>query len=94
MDNIKDVVNQVIEKISIKQPVEQGKIDRIWQNVLNEQELKHTCLEGIKDGKLSVNVDSPAWLYQMQIRRTKILERLKDELPDIKSVFFRIGKIK
>ncbi|MBU0468649.1 MAG: DUF721 domain-containing protein [Candidatus Omnitrophica bacterium] len=94
MDNIKDVVNQVIEKISIKQPFDQGKIDRIWRNVLNEQELQHTSLEGVNDGMLSVKVDSPAWLYQMKIKKNRILERLKEELPDIKSVVFRIGKIK
>jgi len=94
MDNIKDVVNQVIEKISIKQPFDQGKIERIWRNVLNEQELKHTSIDGMYEGNLSVIVDSPAWLYQMKIKKNRILERMTDELPDIKSIVFRIGKIK
>ena len=94
MDNIKDIVNQVIKKISIKQPIDQSKIDRIWQNILSKQELKHTKLIGVKDGRISINVDSPAWVYQLKIKKNKILGRLKDELPEIKSLVFRIGKIK
>ena len=91
MDNIKDIVHQVIGKIAERTPQPQEKIDRIWQNILEKQELKHTQLSGIKDGQLFVNVDSPAWLFQMNIRKAKIIERLKTEMPDIKSIRFKIG---
>ena len=94
MDNIKDVVNKVIGDIAEKKPDSHNKIQRIWQNLLTKQELKHTKLLGVNENTLSVCVDSPAWLYQMRIRQTKILRQLKEEVSDIKSIRFKIGKIK
>jgi len=94
MDNIKDVINKVIGGIANRNPDQHNKIDRIWKNLLTEQELKHTKLIGIKEGALSVYVDSPAWLHQMRIRQTKILKQLKEEVADIKHIYFKIGTIK
>jgi len=94
VDNIKDIINQVIGKISSNKFESDEKIERVWRNILEEVELSHTKLDGIKDGKLSVCVDSSAWLYQMKMKKNRILERLKDEVPDVKNIGFRIGKIK
>ena len=94
MDNIKDIINQVIGQIAEKQPNNQSKLERIWLNVLEAKELEHTRLVGLKNGWISAYVDSPAWLYQMKIRRGKIVERLKQEIPEIKNISFKIGKVK
>ena len=93
MDDIKSIVNKVIGHIAEKNPDTYDKIERIWQNLLNEKERRHTKLFGIKEGTLSVHVDSPAWLYQMKIRQTKILKQMKDEIPGLKHIRFKIGKI-
>ena len=93
MDNIKDIVNSVIGNIANKSPNEHNKTERIWKNLLNEKELKHTRIAGIKEGTLFVCVDSPAWMYQMRIRQTKILKELKEEIPGVKSIRFKMGKI-
>lgn len=93
MDNIKDVIDKVIGGIADKNPDIHNKIDRIWKNLLTEQELKHTKLTGIKEETLSVCVDSPAWMHQMRIRQTKILKQLREEVSDIKHIRFKIGTI-
>jgi predicted nucleic acid-binding Zn ribbon protein len=93
MDNIKDIVNDVIGKISKEKPGAGDKLQRIWHNLLGKKELQHTNLVGVKDGQLSVYVDSSAWLYQMNIRKHKILERLQEEIPDIKGIRFKLGKV-
>ena len=94
MDNIKDIVNTVIGNIAQQRPDEHNKAERIWKNVLTEKESKHTKIEGLKDGCLFVYVDSPVWLYQMRIRQTKVLKQLKEEMPQIKYIRFKMGKIK
>jgi len=94
MDNIKEIIHQVISQIADKKPDEVNKIDRVWQNILDKEDLKHTKLVGERQGKLSVVVDSPAWLYQMNLNKSKILKRIKDEIPNIKYISFRIGKVK
>lgn len=94
MDNIKDVIQKVIGNIAEKNPDEHDKIKRIWQNLLNEKELEHTKLIGVKEETLLVCVDSPAWLYQMRIRQSKILRQLKEEVFNIKYIRFKIGTTK
>ncbi|MBN1869829.1 MAG: DUF721 domain-containing protein [Candidatus Omnitrophica bacterium] len=93
MDNIKNIVNTVIGNMAEQKPDTHNKIERIWKNLLNEKELKHAKIIGIKEDGLLVCVDSPAWLYQMRIRQTKILRQLKEEAPHIKYIRFRMGKI-
>ena len=94
MDHIKDVLSQVVGKMSRRELDYPSKIDRIWQNILEPQELKHASLVGTRDGVLLVLVDSPVWLYQMRAGKNKILEKLKDEGLDIKEIRFQIGKVK
>lgn len=94
MDNIKDIVDTVIGNMAQQKPDIHNKIERIWANLLNEKELKHTRILGVKENGLLVLVDSPAWLYQMRIRQTRILVQLKEELPQIKYIRFKMGKIK
>lgn len=94
MDNIKDVICKVIGGIADRSPDQHNKIDRIWRNLLTEQELKHVKLMGVKEGTLLVFIDSPAWMYQMRIRQTKILKQLKEEVSDVKHIRFKIGIIK
>ena len=94
MDDIKNIVDKVIGAIADKKPEAHDKTERIWQNLLSKQELKHTKLVGINEETLSVCVDSPAWLYQMKIRQTKILKQLKEDVPGVKHIRFKIGTMR
>lgn len=94
MDNIKDIVQQVFEKMVQKQVEPQDKLERIWLSVLRKGEEKHLRLLGLKNDTLFVDVDSPAWLFQMRIRKKKILEQFQEQIPEIKNISFKIGKVK
>jgi len=48
INTIKDIVHQVIGKISVNKPEQEQKIERMWKNILEKAELKHTYLNGIK----------------------------------------------
>jgi len=92
MDNIKNIINDVIGKIAARETKEHEKIERIFENILEEHEGKHIFLEGMKEGIVLISVDSPVWLYQMRVRKRKILERLKKEIETIKDIRFKLGK--
>ncbi|MDP8211912.1 MAG: DciA family protein [Candidatus Zapsychrus exili] len=94
MDNIKDIIHQVIGDIEQKRPDNENKVEGVWRNILNEKERDSTQIVGVRDGKLLVNVNSAAWLYNLKIRRYRILLRLQEEIPEIKNIIFRIGKVK
>ena len=93
MDNIKDVINQVIAQMARHEPSSDGTIERLLVSLLSESERKHTKFIGFKNGHLSFYVDSSAWLFQMNIRKNKILEKLQEEKPEIKNISFQIGKV-
>ncbi len=94
MEPIKDIIPQVIANISQKKPETQEKIQRLWYSMVGEQAKEHTAMAEFKDKRLTVHVDSPAWLFQMNVKKRKILERLKEEWPDLQNIHFKIGKVK
>ena len=93
MDNIKNIVSDVIQKILNDKGYKENKIERIWQNVLSENQLKHTKIAGQKEHDLLIYVDSPAWLYQLNSEKRKILCRIQEECEDIKNISFKIGNV-
>ena len=94
MNTIKDIIPQVIEQLSLRQPDHQMKIQRIWQNIIDERMAAHSALDHFTQGILTVSVDSSSWLFQMNLNKRKILERLQEEMPDVKNIQFKIGKVK
>ena len=94
MDEMKDIVSKVFAKIpGSVGPQKQDDISRIWENILEEQKLSHAKITGLKDGILVVNVDSPARLYQFNLKKKKILDQMSRKVPEIQKIFFKIGKI-
>ena len=94
MNTIKDILQQVIGDLSLNKPDDQTKIQRIWQNTIDERTAQHSVLANFSDGILTVAVDSSSWLFQMNLQKKKILEQLQDEMPEIKNIQFKIGKVK
>ncbi len=93
MDQIKDIIQNVIGKISSEGFKDQTKIYEIWQKIVGEAGIKHTCISGLKDKTLLVLVDSSAWLFQMSLQRKKILEQIQKEKLEIQKIVFKIGKV-
>jgi hypothetical protein len=94
MEQIKDIVLKVITNISSGRPEVHNKIQRIWQNVFDKKTASHTSIVGLQKGTLVVHVDSPAWLFQMNLQKRKALERLRAEIPELSHIRFKIGKVK
>jgi len=47
---------------------------------------------GLKDNQLIVNVDSSAWVYHFNLKKNKILQNIQKEFPEIKRIYFKVGK--
>ena len=94
MDDIKEIVHRVIGQMAPAQSASSQQLHALWGKALETKELKHTRLSGFKRGSLFVDVDSPAWLYQMNMRQAKILGKLKEDNAEIKNINFRVGRVK
>lgn len=94
MDEIKDIVNKVFANIpGSVAPKKQDDISRAWEEVLKQHKLTHAQIAGLKEGTLIVNIDSPARLYQFNLKKNKILAEMSRQAPEIKKIYFKIGKI-
>ena len=94
MEQIKGIISQVISNISSGKPEVRNKIQRLWQNIAEPKAIQHTAVVGLQKGELVIYVDSPAWLFQMNLKKRKLFERLKVEFPKLSNIRFKIGKIK
>ncbi|MFA5059328.1 MAG: DUF721 domain-containing protein [Candidatus Omnitrophota bacterium] len=94
MEQIRDIIQEVIGRMAEKRPETQNKIQNIWKNIADGKAVKHTRIASLEKGKLIVCVDSPAWLFQLNMQKGKILNELKKEIDEISGIYFKIGKIK
>lgn len=94
MDNIKKILEDVFGKISVGGSTSVSGINQVWVKNLSRNEQAHTRLEGINQGNLLVLVDTPAWLHHMKTRHDYLLSKLKESIPEIQQISFKLGKIK
>ena len=93
MGDIKDIVNDVVRDLEKKRSQHRKDINLIWTSCVKTKEAQHTKVEGVKDGVLYVNVDCSAWMFQCRLRYKTILQNIQKEYPDIKRIYFKVGKV-
>lgn len=93
--SIKNVISSVIQQIS---GGKRGKIDRIrqaWMAVADKKTHSHARLAAFKAKRLTINVDSSAWMYELNLRKqelkTKLNKRLKPQGVTVDEIILRIG---
>ncbi len=93
MESIQEIVTHVLKDISGQRLSFSTKIQEIWDRILDPREQKHSRIEEFQNGTLMVCVDSSAWLFQMNFKKRKILTALQKDIPGVKKILFKLGKI-
>ncbi len=91
MDDIKDIVNHVIRDMSSRTERPEDNLQESLKQALKEKEREHCRISGIKDGHLMIVVDSPVWMYQLNLKKSRILAEIKKDNPTVKTIRFKIG---
>ena len=96
MELIKETVRKLLSDLNGKQKMEGRKIISLLDKALTKEEKRHIKVISFKEGMLKINVDAPAFLYQLSLKRPLIFSRLqkasKGEL-NLKEITFRAGDI-
>jgi hypothetical protein len=92
MENIKSVVQQLIQNMSGTNPSAVMIEDHI-SRLLTPEEKKHIRMIGIKGKTIAFEVDTSAWMYHFENQKKQILKKLKSVQPDILNIYFKLGKI-
>lgn len=76
-ESIKDILKTTIEGIVAENPTPYKEdIKKAWEKVVGKEANKHSSPARIRGRVLIINVDSPIWIYQLNIRKTEIEKRL------------------
>jgi predicted nucleic acid-binding Zn ribbon protein len=87
-DTLKDVLSDIWEKKKRQQAI------GLWSQISGERVSKHTTPIRLAKGILTVEVENPGWLYEIQNRhRQDILKKAKEILGEdkIKDIRYRVG---
>lgn len=91
---IKDITKDVIERLSGERLSKEDKIKEVWQKAAGRRFLRHAQPTSFRKKRLVVNVDSSGWLYELTMKKERIVSRLRRMLKDdFKELQFRIGRI-
>jgi hypothetical protein len=93
MDQIKDIVYQVVKDISEQKPQNQNDLQEAWKQSVDKKTVQYTHIVGIKNGKLLIFTDSPVRLFDLSLKKTKILKQMQEKFPELTEISFRIGKV-
>jgi predicted nucleic acid-binding Zn ribbon protein len=93
---IGNIVKDVIKSLSGKGRVSEEEINDAWRKACGDKAAGHTKPVSIKKSVLTVNVDGSGWLYELTIKKKKLLEKLDGKIrgKNLKVLRFRIGEIK
>lgn len=93
VQSLKEILPEVFKKLEKKRDFE--KIERLWGLTVGNRADSHTKVAGFKKDILIVNVDNSIWIYELSLRKDKILQLLKksEDLKSIKDIRFRIGEL-
>ncbi len=91
MQTIKEVITGVLEGLKAKRESKDAP-EELLRRVLRKKELEHTKFRYLHKGVLGITVDSSVWLYQLNLQKPKLLEKLNKKSKAIKDVHFYIGE--
>ena len=76
------------EQISPRQTIF-GPVAELWSQLLPDELCRHCEIVDISGGQIKVQVDSPSYMYELQLCSSELLEELQQQCPKA-----RLTKIK
>jgi len=88
MDNIKNIVSGVLEKMSSGAGGAFYDIQAAWVKISKDQGSR---VVDIKDGCLKISADSSMRLVKLNLNREALLKEIQKEFPSIVKISFKVG---
>lgn len=91
-----DLLAGVIKNLAGQERLGEEEISWAWKEAAGKAAARHSRPVSFRRAVLIVNVENSSWLYELTVRRRRIIAALEAALEDkkIKDIRFRIGDIK
>ncbi|HOX54914.1 MAG: DUF721 domain-containing protein [Candidatus Omnitrophica bacterium] len=93
MEQIKTIVHDVIKKLSIQGAEQAQDIQRAWSEAVGKKVSCRTQIEGLRNGRMLVLVDSPVTMFHLNLKRNQLLKELQKIDKAITTIDLRVGKV-
>ncbi len=92
-ERLGDLVEQVIERGVVPRQVRFGRLAEVWGGLLPVELRRHCRIADVSGGLVRVLVDSPSYVYELQLCCGELLEGLQRQCPRlrIKKIKFAVG---
>jgi predicted nucleic acid-binding Zn ribbon protein len=77
-----DVLGEVLRKHGVEKTVRRAGIADLWPEIVGEQLAKVTRVKGADGDALFVEVRSSAWVSELSMLKTEVLERVNARVAD------------
>jgi len=94
MEPIKNTIDALLAGLhEKKKTAETASPEALVHRIFSGQDRAHVAGRAVRNGILSVAVDSSARLYHCSLHKEELLQKLRRLSPQIKDIRFRIGKV-
>lgn len=92
MEPIKDTVKNVMGLLEDKKNLgPRVNPQDLVSQVLGKKRQRHIRFNYFKKGILDISVDSSPWLYQLNLEKRDLLQKLSKKAEEIKDIHFHVG---
>jgi len=93
--HISDILNSALGKYRPARDTDMTKIWDIWDLAVGSPVAMNAKPDAFKDGHLTVNVSSSAWIHQLKFLKKEIILNINKQMGRdlVKQIQFKIGKI-
>jgi predicted nucleic acid-binding Zn ribbon protein len=85
------VLSSLFRNLGLEDRIRLEAIQKHWYTVFTEPLTLHACPVELKSGVLTIHVDSPAWLHQLQYLKNDIIAKL--DAAEIHDIVLRRGHL-
>ena len=75
------VAQQLLAERISPQQARFSQVDEVWRELLPAELHAHCQIVGLAGGQLDVQVDSPSYVYELQLCRSELLTELQRQCP-------------
>jgi len=78
-----DVLRGLMDNQISRRQADFRSAEELWSSVLPAELSRHCKIAGISGGKLLVQVDSPSYMYELQLVSCELLKELRQQYPRV-----------
>jgi len=86
------LLNSLFRELGISERIRIEALKRQWCSIFADPISSHTAPADLKDGKLFIAVDSPAWLQHLKFLKKEMSDKLKPY--GIKDIKLKLGSVR